>query len=207
MFCEVSLLMQQAMRSEFLSQYYINKRNVNVERWNIQYHRRYNISIIFQKKRRGKSHLKLSFSRKLFIPYVLYFFSLSGVLKRFWYPQLSGFVRIRLTITTKWKSSASCRKSTQKTSVRLSHLSRDVVFQIPLSIITQALRISVFNVINEFSMDESFIDYSTFASKMYRGLNFQFQIYVRFLVAIDKKLIICDTRSRYSISGAVFRTT
>ena len=80
----------------------------------------------------GNPHLKLSFSRKLFIPYVLYFFSLSGVFMRFWYSQLLGFVRIRMTITTKWKSSASFRQSIQKTSVRLSHLSRYVVFQIPL---------------------------------------------------------------------------
>ena len=129
----------------------------------------------------GNSHLNLNLSRKLSIPCVLYFFSLSGVLMRFWYPQLLGFVRIRLTITTKWKSSASFRQSIQKTSVRLSHLSRYVVFQIPLSIITEALRISAFIVINEKSMNESFADYPTFVSKMYRGLNLQFQIFVRFL--------------------------
>ena len=121
---------------------------------------------------------------------VNYWFHLSFTSFRFlvfWsvFDILNQFVRIRLTKTTKWKSSAFFRKGIQKTSVRLSHLSRHVVFQIPLSIITQALRISAFIVINKFSMDESFIDYSTFTSKMYRGLNLQFRIHVSFLFAID----------------------
>ena len=78
------------------------------------------------------------------------------------------------------KYSESICTITSSISLRVS-----VVFQIPLSIITQALRISAFIVINEYSMDESFTDYSTFTSKMYRGLNLHFQIYVRFLLAID----------------------